>query len=132
MKYRKPFVCICKHTSTRICIYGRAAQLDLGSLPVSVFLALGFALLPMSYPLQFRQRPQPDPMTLDEYTPHQYWSTNFIISNGGSGGVLRRLDWRWGCGLWELRLRSQLRYRLVCTGMPQTSYGRDLAWFSRV
>ena len=39
---------------------------------------------------------------------------------------------------WELRLRSQLRFRLVCTGEPPpkvclcgdlTRSGRDLAWF---
>ena len=46
--------------------------------PGEYFLALGFALLPVSYSLQFRQRPQPNPRTLDEYTPHQYWSATFI------------------------------------------------------
>ena len=45
---------------------------------IECFLALGFALLPVSYSLQSRQRPQPNPRTLDEYTPHQYWSANFI------------------------------------------------------
>ena len=47
---------------------------------IECFLALGFALLPVSYSLQSRQRPQPNPRTLDEYTPHQYWSANFIYS----------------------------------------------------
>ena len=28
--------------------------------------------------MQSRQRPQPNPRTLDEYTPHQYWSAKFI------------------------------------------------------
>ena len=28
---------------------------------------------------QSRQRPQPNPRTLDEYTPRQYWSANFIL-----------------------------------------------------
>ena len=25
--------------------------------------------------------PRPNLMTLDEYTPHQYWSANFIYNN---------------------------------------------------
>ena len=50
---------ICKHTATRI----RICRFP----PGECFLALGFALLPMSYSLQSQQRPQPDPRTLDEY-----------------------------------------------------------------
>ena len=51
------------------------------------FLALGFALQHISCSLQSRQRPQPNPSTHlqlpnprtpDVYTPHQYWSANFI------------------------------------------------------
>ena len=41
---------------------------------VECFLALCFALPPVSYSLQSRQRPQPNPRTLDEYTPRQNWS----------------------------------------------------------
>ena len=47
--------------------------------PGECFLALGFALPPVSYSLQSRQRPQPNPRTLGEYTPHQYWSANFRV-----------------------------------------------------
>ena len=36
IKYSKPLVCICKHTATRIRIYGGAAQLEVGSITVSV------------------------------------------------------------------------------------------------
>ena len=48
--------------------------------PDECFLALGFALplMSMSYSLQSWQHPQPNPRTLDEYTPHQYWSANFV------------------------------------------------------
>ena len=75
IKYSKPFVCICKHTA-----YGGAAKLKVGWFPPGeCFLALGFALLPVSYSFQSRQRHQPDPRTLNEYTPRQYWSANFIL-----------------------------------------------------
>ena len=44
-------------------------------------------------------------------------------SNGAAGvhscGILRRLEWRWG----ELRLRSILRYRLVCICFPTPGRG---------
>ena len=46
--------------------------------PGECFPALSFALLPVSSTLQSRQRPRPNPRTLDEYTPRQYWSANFI------------------------------------------------------
>ena len=65
------------HTHT----HGGAAQLEVGSLPVSVSWPSGFALLLVSYSLQSRQRPQPDLRTLDEYTPRQYWSANFIYDH---------------------------------------------------
>ena len=73
-----PFVCICKHTATRIRIW-RGCPAGGRFPPGECFLVLGFALLPVSS-LQSRQRPQPNPRTLDEYTPHQYWSANFIHS----------------------------------------------------
>ena len=57
--------------------YGGAAGCPAGGRfpPGECFMALGFALLPVSYSLQSRQ---PDPRTPDEYTPRQYWSANFI------------------------------------------------------
>ena len=57
---------------------GARVAAHLLSALTTVTVALGFALLPVSYSLQSRQRPQPNPRTLDEYTPHQYWSANFI------------------------------------------------------
>ena len=77
IKYSKPFDCICKHTAARIRIL-RGCPAGGRFPPGECFLALGFALLPVSYSLQSRQRPQPDPRTLDEFTPRQYWSANFI------------------------------------------------------
>ena len=77
IKYSKPFIYICKHTATRI---WRGCPAE-GRLPHGeCFLALSFALQPVFYSLQSRQRPQPNPRTLDEYTPHQYWSAIYISS----------------------------------------------------
>ena len=46
-------------------------------------------------------------------------------SNGAAGvhrcGILRRLEWRWGCC--ELLLRSTPRYRLVCNWFPAPGGG---------
>ena len=36
INYIKPFVCICKHTATDMCIYGGAAQLEVGYLTVRI------------------------------------------------------------------------------------------------
>ena len=66
-----------KHTATRIRIW-RGCPAGGRFPPGECFPALGFALLPVSYASQSRQRPQPDPRTLDEYTPRQ-WSANFIF-----------------------------------------------------
>ena len=77
------FVCICKHTATRIRIW-QGCPAGGRFPPGECFPALGFALLPLSYVLQSRQHPQPDPRTLDEYTPRQYWSANFIQHPGNA------------------------------------------------
>ena len=77
IKYSKPFVCICKHTATRIRIW-RGCPAG-GRFPHGeCFLALCFALPPVSYSLQSRQRPQTNPRTLDEHTHCQNWSAIYI------------------------------------------------------
>ena len=43
------------------------------------FLALGFALQPVSYSLQSRHRPHPNSSNLDEYALCQNWSANLHI-----------------------------------------------------
>ena len=75
IKFSKPFVC--KHIATRIRIW-RGCPAGGRFPPGECFLALGFALSPVASSLQSRQCPQPDPRTLDEYTPRPYWSDNFI------------------------------------------------------
>ena len=69
-----PFVCTQPHAYA----YGGAAQLEVGSLPVSVSWPSALHCHPCLTHCSSRQRPQPDPRTLDEYTPRQYWPANFI------------------------------------------------------
>ena len=69
------------YASTQPHAYGGAAQLEVGSLPVSVSWSSALhCYLRCVFPLQSRQRPQPNPRTLmsTPRTPHQYWSANFI------------------------------------------------------
>ena len=69
IKYSKPLVCLCKHTAIHVRIW-RGCPAG-GRLPhVTYFLALSFALQPVSYSLQSRQRCP----TVPTPTPTQNWS----------------------------------------------------------
>ena len=73
MKCSKLFVCICKHTATRIRIR-RGGPSEVGYLMVSASWPSAlhkFALQPVSYSLQSRQRPHPKSSNLDGYALRQ-------------------------------------------------------------
>ena len=79
INYSKPFVCICKHTATRIPIW-RGCPAEVGNLTVSVSWPSALHCIPCRTPCSPGNVPTPTPITLMAITPVNTGQQLYIVS----------------------------------------------------